>query len=309
VNGEPRRAGGPLALLEDLAAHPVSGGTVLAAVALHVATALGASLDHLVLAGDRNLFGEPWRAVTTALLHGGWLHLAFNVAWTWTLGRRVEAVFGSLATLFSFLLLAAVPLAAEYALFEGGVGLSGVGYGLVGMLWVLARRDARFVGALDDRLAGLFAAWFFVCIGLSWSGVLAVANVAHGAGAVLGVLLGLSVVAERSVLARAAATGLTLAALVGATLAREWVNLSGGAERAAFQRAIEALREDDLERALEAGRRAVSVREDFPEAWYNLGVTYLRLGRRQEALEAFERALALDPGDPLYEGAARNLRD
>jgi GlpG protein len=306
-----RRAGAPrpglVGLLEDLAAHPVSGGTVLVAVALNLAAAFGFSLDHLILAGGAELAAEPWLALTSVLPHGGWIHLAFNVAWVWVLGRRLEAVLGSLATLALFLLLACVPLAAEFALYDGGIGLSGVGYGLVGMLWILARRDERFAGALDDGVARLFVAWFFVCIGLSWSGVLPVANVAHGAGAVLGLVLGLSLCAERPGAARVAAVALTLAALGGATLARERVNLSSGSEEAAFRRAVEALRIDDLEGALEAGLRAVAAREDFPEAWYNLGVTYSRLSRGRDALEAFERALALEPDDPLYREAVESL--
>jgi membrane associated rhomboid family serine protease len=302
------RERGAFALLDDLAAHPVSGGTVLAAVVLNVAGALGTSLEHLILAGDQDFLGEPWRMFTTVLPHGGWLHLAFNVAWTWILGRRVEAIFGSLPTLGIFALLAAVPIGAEYALLQGGIGLSGVCYGLFGMLWILERRDPRFAGALDGNLARLFVVWFFLCIGLTWAGVLAVANLAHGVGALVGGLLGLSVVADRLSLPRAATVFLTLLVLFGGSVARERVNLSGAAARGFFARAIEALRDGDFERAVEAGQSAVSEDPEFPEAWHNLGVAFSRLERYERALEAFERARALDPDDPLYESAVASLR-
>ncbi len=34
--------------------------------------------------------GQAWRLVTSALLHGGWLHILFNAMWIWSLGRAIE---------------------------------------------------------------------------------------------------------------------------------------------------------------------------------------------------------------------------
>jgi membrane associated rhomboid family serine protease len=63
-------------------------------------------------------------------------------------------------------------------------------YGFFGFLWVLQRRDPRFADAMDDRTAGLFVAWFFLCILLTVSQVLRVGNVAHASGAAIGALVG-----------------------------------------------------------------------------------------------------------------------
>ena len=77
-----------------------------------------------------------------------------------------------------------LPNTAEQALFYGGVGLSGVVYGLFGLLWVLSRRDSRFRDAMDRQTVQLMVAWFFLCIVLTITGAWKVANVAHGAGCV-----------------------------------------------------------------------------------------------------------------------------
>src|SRR5262249_37978003 len=117
--------------------------------------------------------------------------------------------------------------AAEFALFQGGIGLSGVGYGLFGLLWVLSRNDQRFRGGVDAQTINVFVAWFFLCIFLTYTGVLPVGNVAHGMGALLGGLLGFCIVAQGSKRQLAmAALGLVIAADVSlATFGRRYVNL------------------------------------------------------------------------------------
>src|SRR5687767_2713344 len=111
------------------------------------------------------------------------LHLAFNLYWLWVLGTLVEQSFGHVRTALLLVFLAAASGAADFALAEGGVGLSGVGYGLFGMLWVLSRRDPRFAGAVDSGTVALFVTWFFLCIVGTYFGTMNVGNVAHGAGA------------------------------------------------------------------------------------------------------------------------------
>ncbi len=41
-------------------------------------------------------FSQPWRLVTYMFLHGGFLHIAFNMLWLWFLGRMVEEQLGTL---------------------------------------------------------------------------------------------------------------------------------------------------------------------------------------------------------------------
>ena len=60
------------------------------------------------------------------------------------------------------------------------------------------------------------------------------------------------------------------------------------------------------ERAVAAVDRALALRPDWGEAWRNRGSTLISLGRADEALAAFEAALALNPTEPgAHSGVAR----
>ena len=92
-----------------------------------------------------------------------------------------------------YALLATGSSLAEYDFGGQGVGLSGVGYGLFGFLRVLSRRDRHFAGSVDEQTVVLFIAWFFLCIVLTVKDVMHIANVAHAAGCLLGLLTGYAV--------------------------------------------------------------------------------------------------------------------
>jgi GlpG protein len=255
--------------------------------------------------------GQVWRLVTSALPHGGFLHLAFNLYWLWVFGTALEEAFGPLRTAAVFLLLAAGSQAAEFAFLHGGVGLSGVGYGLFGLLWVLAHNDERFWDVVDSQTALVFVAWFFVCILLTVTQVMPVGNVAHGVGAVLGYLLGCAVVADgRQRLAYAGlTTGAVALSLLAASVGRPYVNLAGrggesrpvAGQRLAYlgYRELEARRD---EAAADYFRKALALDPSQASWWYNLGVAYTRLDREEEALDAFEHALGADPESGVYRG-------
>ncbi|HXT60114.1 MAG TPA: rhomboid family intramembrane serine protease [Pirellulales bacterium] len=259
----------------------------------------------------RAFHGEPWRLLTSSLPHVDIIHLIFNLYWVWVFGARIESVFGSIRTAGLFALLAAGSAEAEYAVFEGGVGLSGVGYGLFGMLWVLSDRDARFSGAIDRRTIEMFGAWFFLCIALSVAGVWQVANVAHGAGAVLGAIVG-AAVAARSRLRRAAGWLGLVSALVlttcGCTFGRRYVNFSEHVGDDLAYLGYEALIDDDYPRAVRLFESAVAANDRVPGWWKDLGIAYQQLKRFSDAADAFQRAHDLDPSDAETKQAADYCR-
>lgn len=267
----------------------------------------GHDLDPLQL-DVRAFEHEPWRLWTSALPHVDLLHLVFNVYWTWTFGARVERRYGSWRTLGLYLLLAAISGAAEHALFVGGVGLSGVGYGLFGLLWVAHRRDATLADAMDPSTIRLFVGWFFFCIVLTVSGILPVANVAHGVGALCGAGIGWA--ATRSPSHRVAPVAAILvgavAVLGAAAFLRPWINLSSQGGLALARLGDAALDADRLDEAERRYRAALGVEESDARVWYNLGVTLQRAQRNEEALSAYERALAL-AAEPSHREAVRGL--
>ncbi len=81
--------------------------------------------------------GELWRLYTPVLLHGGILHLLFNMAWVWMLGKSIEQRLGALRYLLLSVIIAIVSNIAQY-LMSGPefLGYSGIVVGMVGFIWM-----------------------------------------------------------------------------------------------------------------------------------------------------------------------------
>jgi len=62
--------------------------------------------------------------------------------------------------------------------------------------------------------------------------------------------------------------------------------------------ALVALRESDWSRARDEANRALELNEDLPLVWNYLGTALYNLGSPRQALEAWDRALALEPDNP-----------
>jgi membrane associated rhomboid family serine protease len=249
--------------------------------------------------------GQLWRLVTSVFLHVGILHLAFDVYWLWILGTTVERVYGHTKSALLMLLLAIGSSAMEFAFASPGVGLSGVGYGLFGLLYVVSRHDDRFKGAIDRQTETLFIAWFFICIFLTSSNILNVGNVAHGAGAIFGVLIGYAIVfPKRRAVIGIATASLLLFGVWGSTVGRPFVNRSkyGGYEEGNW--GYEALRAHKDGEAIRWLRDAVRYQPKLAVYWYDLGIAYQRVNDMPDATAAYERAYELEPKNPDYATAA-----
>ncbi|HJW21040.1 MAG TPA: tetratricopeptide repeat protein, partial [Candidatus Limnocylindrales bacterium] len=77
----------------------------------------------------------------------------------------------------------------------------------------------------------------------------------------------------------------------------------------ALRRGHVALLGDEFDAALEAYREAAGLVPDRPLPYASIGTVLARLGRRSEALEAFDRALALAPADDATLQARAALLD
>ena len=166
---------------------------------------------------------QPWRLLTAAFLHAGFLHLIFCVWWIWELGRAIEMRRrlrvphalrhrqcrgldggglahphagprqcgwhrhggGSTFGRASDALRAPgeVPVVPAY-----GIGLSPVVFALASFLVVTRRKDpvARLV--LGRRSVRILIAWLLLGIVFSQVGAFPVSNWSHAAGAVWGLL-------------------------------------------------------------------------------------------------------------------------
>jgi membrane associated rhomboid family serine protease len=290
---------------------PVTSATGIFAIAVTAMWWTGWPVEAVEMNGRVWEKWELWRALTCVLPHGGIFHLAFNLYWLWTFGTLVERELGHLKCLGIFIVLALVSSFFEFALLNGGVGLSGVGYGLWGMLWVLEKRDARFAGAVDFQTTKLFVGWFFFCILLTVANVMPIGNIAHATGAGAGALLGLAMSAKMPV-RRTAVAGLVLAlavGIVGSTVLWPWVNLSDYCEPTVERAGTDALERGENQRALKFLEISAHMRHAPARAWYNLAIARQRAGKLDDALAAYEHAAQMPDADEDIRKAAREMKE
>ncbi len=135
--------------------------------------------------------GEAYRLVTAMFLHGGLIHIGFNMMVLMDIGPIVEEVYGSARFLFlytttgiaGYVLSAFTPFRPHPAL---GVGASGAILGLIGlMIAITTRRGGTAMHALRSRLVSWLVSIFV--FGFLISGV---DNWAHFGGLAAGFGLG-----------------------------------------------------------------------------------------------------------------------
>jgi len=92
--------------------------------------------------------GDWWRLITSAFLHGGLLHIAFNMYFLWFVGAPVEEALGRGRFLLIYLVsgLAGSAGALVYTPTSPTVGASGAIFGILGAALVLERQRNYVLG-------------------------------------------------------------------------------------------------------------------------------------------------------------------
>lgn len=104
--------------------------------------------------------GEWWRGITAAFLHGGFLHILFNMYLLYMLGPRLERQVGSVTFAGTYLATAVGGSVATYLFGPQDVfsiGASGAVFGLIGT-WLYAayrQRGSAAGEAMLSQLGGL----------------------------------------------------------------------------------------------------------------------------------------------------------
>ena len=130
---------------------------------------------------------EWWRLITAMFLHGGLIHIGFNMMTLMQFGPAVEELYGSPRFLFLYTLTGAVGFLFSALRFHFSLGASGALLGIIGaVLAVTTKRGGAYMKDLRTRLISslvfLFALGIFGGIGID--------NWAHGGGLASGFLLG-----------------------------------------------------------------------------------------------------------------------
>ncbi|HEX2241154.1 MAG TPA: rhomboid family intramembrane serine protease [Actinomycetota bacterium] len=134
--------------------------------------------------------GEWWRLLTAMFLHGGVIHIAFNMYVLYGYGPHVEQTFGSVRFLILYLICGFGGSALSYAFndcLSRSVGASGALFGVVGLLLVYfyKRSGSRFNAEAMRTLL------IFVALNLVLGFVVPrIDNLAHIGGLLTGVALG-----------------------------------------------------------------------------------------------------------------------
>jgi len=273
-------------ILVDVFRWPATGATVILALVASVATWTVVPSHHLWMV-EPLLMSEPWRVITSVFVHLDIVHLSLNLYWTWILGKEVERRIGTQRTLALLFALAVGSSSAEYVLLSGGVGLSGVVYGLFGYLWSRRGADPSIRELLTNTIIAFFVGCFLLCIAVTVAGWYPVANIAHAVGWGLGAMIG------KGWTRKAAALSITL--LIAALLGRPFLNFGGTRGEEHAQSAISLAETGRSRDALEWTRKAIELDPESAYVWHTHGFVLYELQRFDEGLAAYERAVELAP--------------
>ena len=247
--------------------------------------------------GPQTVGGQWWRLLTCLFIHGGLLHIAFNMWCLWDLGRLAESVYGHWTFAIVYLLsgLSASIGSIVWNPVVLSVGASGAIFGIAGAL--IASFYLGEFSLPKAAVSGMLrSVVVFVGYNLFFGAVIArTDNAAHIGGLVMGLLLGALIAkvapAHDAILLRIGVL------LVGAVL------VAGGALWLGRSRAYLVHRESGLDR-LNAGDPDAAIRElqksarqkpDSADTHEALAEAYFDKRDFDNAAAEIKRAIALDP--------------
>lgn len=146
--------------------------------------------------------GEVWRILSPCFMHGGLLHILFNMLWLLLLGKQIEERVKPWQYLSISFLIGVISNTAQY-LTSGSffLGYSGIIAGLAGFIW-MRQKKAPWEGYPLERSTLIFLTVFvlgmagiqitsFILLRFSIANFsINIANTAHIVGAITGIILG-----------------------------------------------------------------------------------------------------------------------
>jgi len=131
---------------------------------------------------------EWYRLITAMFLHGGLIHIGFNMMVLMDIGPIVEEVYGSARYFFLYVVMGAASFVVSSLAGHFSLGASGAILGIVGlMIAITTRRGGAYMRELRSRLISWVVTIF--AMGLLFTGM-HTDNWAHAGGLAAGFLLG-----------------------------------------------------------------------------------------------------------------------
>jgi rhomboid protease GluP len=281
--------------------------------------------------GPLTVSGQWWRLLTSVFIHGGLLHIAFNMWCLWDLGRLAESVYGhwTFAAVYLISGLSASLASVFWNPVVLSVGASGAIFGIAGAL-IASFYLGEFSLPRAAMTGMLRSVVLFVGYNLFFGAVIArTDNAAHIGGLVMGLLLGAliaKVAPQHDAVGRRIAILLVGALLVvGGVmwLQRSRAYLRHGqngmlllqtgktdeaiaelqntvrlrpnfaAGHAALARAY--ITKHDYENAAAEMQRVIALNSRSEDAYYRLGLIYLQQNLASKAQDVFAQLLKINP--------------
>jgi membrane associated rhomboid family serine protease/cytochrome c-type biogenesis protein CcmH/NrfG len=245
--------------------------------------------------GPYTLSGEWWRLLTYMFLHGGAMHIFFNMWCLWDLGRLCESLYGRLTFAAIYLITGVAGGLASIAWNPRvlSVGASGAIFGLAGAL-IASFYLGEFSlprAAISGTLRSLV---IFAVFNLGFGQLVGgIDNACHIGGLVSGLILGALIARlapqHDAPLRRAAVVGVVALALLATGFGvRQW---RGGPMRLA--RAFQETKGDQVARL----QAVIKQQPNLTQAHFALAQAYLARDQYPEAEAEFQRVIQLQPGN------------
>jgi membrane associated rhomboid family serine protease/Flp pilus assembly protein TadD len=245
--------------------------------------------------GPLTLSGQWWRLVTYMFLHGGLMHVAFNMWCLWDLGSLCESLYGRWTFAAIYLITGIAGGLASVGWNPGvlSVGASGAIFGLAGALissFYLGEFSVPRVAIQGTLRSLLFFVGFNVLFGSMISGI---DNACHAGGLVSGLILGALIARlapQQDNPLRRAAVVLFVVLIVGGSA----VGISrwrGSGLR--FGSAMDAQR--NMDRLIGELQKRIRQSPQDASAHYALAHAYFSKGQFSDGASELNRVLELQP--------------
>ncbi len=247
--------------------------------------------------GPLTVGGQWWRLLTCVFVHGGLLHIGFNMWCLWSLGRLAESVYGhwTFAAVYLICGLGASLGSVIWNPVILSVGASGAIFGIAGAL-IASFYLGEFSlprAAMSGMLRSVVA---FVGYNLFFGAVIShVDNAAHIGGLLMGLLLGALIAkvapAQDDFLRRIAVLLVGVLVVAGGVM---WLERSH-AYMLHGQNGVGLLQEGKTDEGIAELQKSVKMRPDFAPAHAALAQAYIAKHDFENAAVEMQRVIALNP--------------